>query len=92
MKNYYNIQDILIHWDNLGETNELIPKVTIRLIINELGQVKNPSVLKGFRQDFDIEALRIISEMPKWNPKIQDGKATKTRMILLVEFNRAYGH
>ncbi len=56
-------------------------------IIDENGQVHEPSIKRGIGYGCDEEVLRIIREMPdKWNPGIKNGKRVPVRMTLPVKF------
>jgi protein TonB len=43
-------------------------------------------VLKGIGSGCDEEAVRVIKNMPKWEPGKQRGKPVKVRMSLPVVF------
>ena len=63
-------------------------KVFVNFTIDETGNVKNVYVdeTKSINPDLDKEAIRIISEMPKWKPAVQRGKAVSVDLSVPVEF------
>lgn len=40
--------------------------VLVKFIVEEDGRIANPEILKGVDQYFNKEALRVVSEMPRW--------------------------
>ncbi len=48
--------------------------VYVGFTVDASGVVRNPSILRGVHPSLDAEALRVISESPKWNPGRQNGK------------------
>ncbi len=61
-------------------------KVYVQFIINEDGSVSDAVVKKGMGSAFDIEALRVVMEMPNWKPGTVDGKAVKVEYTLPIKF------
>lgn len=67
-------------------SNGIEGTVYLAFVINQEGQVEGPEILRGVGFGLDEEALRLISESPKWNPGYQRGQAVKVRMRLPVRF------
>jgi len=71
-------------------------KVYIQLVINEDGSVSDAKVMRGLRYDIDQECIRVIENMPKWEPGKQRGKPVKTRYTIPFSFrlktNSINGH
>ena len=65
-------------------------KVFVKFIIEETGHIINPQISRGcFGFDAcDLEALRLISIMPGWNPWKKDGKAVKRSYSLAIDFSK----
>lgn len=63
-------------------------KVFVKFIIDSLGNVVKPEILKssGFNQ-FDNEALRVISAMPQWKPGTQNNRAVNVYFNLPIMFS-----
>ena len=61
-------------------------KVYISFIINKDGSLTDLEVLKGIGTGCDQEALRVLSESPKWSPGKQRGKPVKVKMTLPILF------
>ena len=42
-------------------------RVTVQFVVDKDGSIKEPKLLRSVDKDMDAEALRLISNMPKWN-------------------------
>lgn len=63
-------------------------RVTCSFIVNEDGKVSHIQVLRGVEPSLNQEAIRIVSEMPKWSPgKIAD-QAVPTRVVCCIPFRK----
>lgn len=63
-------------------------RVGVRFVINKDGSVGEAKVMKGIGGGCDEEALRLIKNMPKWNPGINKmGLPVKTVYALPVNFS-----
>ena len=81
------------------QTNLVFPKTAlekninsrcfIKITIKSDGSVYEPKVLKGVANcpECDVEALRVISIMPKWSPGKQSGKAVSVFYNLPINFS-----
>jgi TonB family protein len=61
-------------------------KVFVQFVIDTDGTVGKVEVVKGVRDDLDSEAVRVISEMPKWTPGKKDGKDVRVQMVLPIAY------
>jgi protein TonB len=61
-------------------------KVYVQFVIDKDGSPTDVTVLKGIGSGCDEEAIRVIRNMPKWEPGKQRGKPVKVRMALPVVF------
>jgi hypothetical protein len=54
-------------------------------IIEKDGHVTFDKIVRGYSANYDNEAIRVISKMPKWNPgKLND--STFVRVVMLIPF------
>jgi len=60
--------------------------VYVQMIISETGEVTNVKLLRGIGGGCDEEAIRIVSEMPAWNPGIQRGKPISLQFTVPIKF------
>jgi TonB family protein len=60
-------------------------KIVLKFIVGKDGHIYNCQVANPGNKDLDMEALRVISQMPPWKPAIKDGKPVncwQTRPII----------
>ncbi len=63
-------------------------RVTCSFIVNTDGSVSHISVLRGVNPSLNKEAVRVLSEMPEWNPGKMDGKTVPVRVVWSVPFRK----
>lgn len=61
--------------------------VYVTFVIDEIGAVKNPRVIRGVTPELDEAALNAIKSMPNWTPGRQKGKNVSVQMNLPVRFD-----
>ena len=61
-------------------------KVYIRFIVNEKGEAKNPTIMRGVSTLLDNEAKRLIESLPKWTPGKQHGKNVSVYYVIPIMF------
>ncbi|WP_176956104.1 M56 family metallopeptidase [Catalinimonas alkaloidigena] len=61
-------------------------RVFVEFIIEKDGTISNVKSVKGIGAGCDAEAVRVVSEMPNWNPGKQSGQAVKVKMVLPIMF------
>ena len=60
--------------------------VIVQFVVNSDGSIVDPQVVKPVNPYLDKEALRVVSNMPKWKPGEQRGKKVRVRFTLPVTF------
>lgn len=60
--------------------------VYVSFIVNKFGDVSNVKIVRGLNEACDKEALRVVSNMGKWKPGIQDGKKVSVHFHLPISF------
>lgn len=70
----------------IAQENGIQGKVYISFIIDENGDVKNATLLRGVDKSLDNEALRVIRSMPKWKPGKQRGNPVKVQFTGPIVF------
>ncbi len=63
--------------------------VTVQFVVDKTGKVINPNVVRGSYPEFDTEARRLIRDMPKWKPGVQNGENVNVKYVLPVRFKLA---
>jgi len=66
--------------------NKISGTVILTFIVEKDGSVSNVTILKGVHPLLDDEALKVISESPKWSPGKQRGQPVRIRYIIPISF------
>ena len=61
-------------------------RIITTFIVNKDGSISDIKAIKGYEEALKREAVRIISEMPKWNPGIENGETVRFKITLPVVF------
>lgn len=86
---YADLMDYLkgaVKYPDVSKEKGVEGTVVISFIVDERGAVKDEFVSKGADENLDREALRVIHEMPSWNPAIKSNKPVAVRMQLPINF------
>jgi protein TonB len=75
-----------IVYPELAIENGIQGRVTVQFTIDKDGSVKDVKVLRGADSTLDKEAVRVISNSPKWTPGKQRGKAVKVKYTFPIIF------
>ncbi len=62
-------------------------RVFVSYVVEKDGRISNVSVLRGFDKDCDAEAVRVIKNMPNWEPGQQRGKAVRVQYNMPIVFS-----
>ena len=83
----------LLKWtmENLEYPLEAIEKkiegrVFISCVIEKDGSITNPSIQRSVDPSIDTEALRLVKNMPKWNPALKEGNPVRSKQTIPVLF------
>ena len=60
--------------------------VMVSFIVNVDGTITEQKVVRGVNEELDAEALRVISNMPKWKPGLDKGKPCRTLFAIPIVF------
>lgn len=61
-------------------------RVISSFVVDEQGQIKDITVVRGVHASLDEEAVRVIAQSPKWEPGRQRGKSVQVRYTLPILF------
>lgn len=77
-----------LKYPQIAKEAGLSGKCYARFVVYKDGSLKNFEILKGVPGciECDVEALRVISSMPKWKPGIQNGKPVSVFFNLPINF------
>lgn len=63
-------------------------RVVCSFVVNVDGEISNICVIKGNHKSLNMEAVRIISEMPNWIPGKIHGKNVPVRVVHSIPFRK----
>ncbi|GAB4035911.1 TonB family protein [Spirosoma gilvum] len=69
-----------------AQQNRIQGRVFVQFVVSQQGDIQNLRVLKGIGGGCDEEAVRVVSQMPKWNPGKQNGEAVAVQYNLPIQF------
>ena len=75
-----------VKYPRQAEKKNIQGRVICQYIVEADGSISNVSVLKGIHPLCDAEAVRVIQNMPKWNPGIENGKKVRVKYTLPITF------
>ncbi len=61
-------------------------KIFVSFIVDSTGKVTDIKILRGIDSLLDEEAIRVISQSPKWKPGFQRGKPVNVQFTVPVNF------
>lgn len=61
-------------------------RVVVKFVIREDGTVAQPIITSSVSPSLDAEAVRLVSQMPKWIPASQDGQPCSIEYSLPIRF------
>ena len=75
-----------IKYPSLARESGTEGKVFIQFVVNKDGSISDAKVVRGIGGGCDEEALRVVREMPKWEPGRQNGQSVRVQYSLPVVF------
>ncbi len=73
-------------YPEIAKENGVQGRVTLQFTVNADGSVSNVKVLRGVDSSLDKEAVRVVSQSPKWTPGKQRDRAVKVTYTFPVIF------
>jgi TonB family protein len=80
-----------VKYPESAKENNLQGRVLVKFVIEKDGSVSNVEVGRGWGNELDDEAVRVVKAMPKWKPGKQDGKPVRVSFILPINFKLGDG-
>ncbi|MCF6361241.1 MAG: energy transducer TonB [Cyclobacteriaceae bacterium] len=62
-------------------------KVLIQFVVKKDGTISDVKLVKGIDEECDLEAIRVIKQMPLWNPGMGEDEPIDVKMILPITFS-----
>lgn len=76
-----------VNYPASAKENNIQGRVIIRFCVEADGNVKRITVLKGVDPDLDAEAIRVVKNLPAFEPGRQGGKAVPVWYMVPITFN-----
>ncbi len=80
-----------VKYPESAKENNLQGRVIVKFVIEKDGSVSNVEVGRGWGNELDDEAVRVVKAMPKWKPGKQDGKPVRVSFMLPINFKLSDG-
>lgn len=75
-----------IRYPEEAKSDSIQGKVYVTFVINEQGKVTETKLARGASPALDKEALRVVKEMPAWQPGKHKGKEVKVSYTVPIDF------
>lgn len=75
-----------IKYPRAAKRTETSGRVFIQFVVQKDGSITDVQAIKGIGAGCDVEAARVVEEMPRWTPGKQRGVPVKVRMIIPIYF------
>ncbi len=86
MKAFYDYVFDNLNYPTKASRMGIEGRVFVEFVVERDGSLTDIKAVKGIGGGCDEEAVRVISEAPKWNPGKQRGRAVRVRMIMPIVF------
>ena len=75
-----------IKYPAIAQENGTQGRVIVQFVVNKDGSITDVKVVRGADPYLDKEAIRVVTNMPKWTPGKTGGKAIRVKYTLPITF------
>ena len=75
-----------VKYPAIAQENGIQGRVFVAFVVNTKGAVTDVKIARGVDPNLDKEAIRVVTNMPKWSPGKQRGKAVKVSYTVPINF------
>lgn len=75
-----------LNYPNDAKAEGVEGTIYLKFIVEKDGNITSPEVIRSISKSCDLEALRIVSIMPRFNPGLQRGKSARVQYNLPIKF------
>ncbi len=86
IEKFYEYVKENLHYPASTKQKGIEGRVFLQFDVQTDGSLTNIKVLKGIDPEADAEAVRVLSNSPRWNPASHKGIPVKQRMVLPITF------
>lgn len=87
IEKFYQYLGKNIKYPKMAIDNNVSGKVFLSFIVEKNGDLSDIQITRGLGSGTDEEALRVISQSPKWNPGIANNAPVRVKYNINVNFN-----
>ncbi|UFH54625.1 TonB family protein [Spirosoma sp. KNUC1025] len=75
-----------LKYPEAAQKAKIAGRVFVRFVVTKEGEIANVQILKGIGYGADAEAVRVVKQMPRWEPAKQGGRAVNVQYHLPINF------
>jgi TonB family protein len=75
-----------INYPRWARNNWVEGTALISFVVEKDGRIGQITTLRGLCEDIEAESIRVIRQLPKWNPGRQNGEAVKVQFNLPIKY------
>jgi periplasmic protein TonB len=86
-------ENALVKWINehikypyLAAENGIEGKVYVQFVVDKDGNISNARIARSIAPSLDQEALRVVNNLPRWNPGKQSGQPVRVSYTIPINF------
>lgn len=76
-----------LRYPKIAKRHEIEGTVFVEFLVNMNGNISDISVVRGLGFGCDEEAVRIIREMPDWEPGTKNGRKVNVKEVIPIKFS-----
>lgn len=84
--NLGNYLDDNLEYPELALKNAVEGTVTVEALIGETGEIKSLSLYQGIGFGCDETVMKLVSNMPNWQPAVKNGQQVPQKVFIRVRF------
>lgn len=81
-----NLIETSIHYPKSAIEQGITGKVYVSFVVTKNGEIANCEIARGVHESLDQEAIRVISELPKWTPGKVNNEPVNIRYTVPIQF------
>ena len=86
LEELYKWIDSNVQYPAVARENGIEGRVILKFIVEKDGSLRDSTVIRSVHPIVDREALRLVGQMPKWNPGKRAGIPVRVRYCLPIKF------
>lgn len=76
-----------LKYPRVAQENGIQGRVYVNFVVGKKGEISKIKIVKGVDKSLDQEAMRVVQNMPQWEPGEQMGKAVNVSCNVPINFN-----